>query len=103
MKSMELIGKKDGKGGFCSHFVFFSDHLSNLPDLWGWSSKEFTDGKAKVGRVREEKRRDREEERRSEKKKSQKKDAGARKGRKVAIHCVFSNDLWLRRFEKYAR
>ena len=39
-------------------------------------------------RVREEKRR--EEERRSEKRKSQKKeDAGARKGRKVPIHCVF--------------
>jgi hypothetical protein len=37
---------------------------------------------------REEKRR--EEERRSEKRKSQKKeDAGARKGRKVTIHCVF--------------
>ena len=37
---------------------------------------------------REEKRR--EEQRRSEKRKSQKKeDAGARKGRKVAIHCVF--------------
>jgi len=48
---------------------------------------------------REEKRR--EEERRSEKRKSQKKeDAGARKGRKVAIHCFFSNDLWLRRVEK---
>jgi len=30
--------------------------------------------------------------------KSQKKeDAGAGKVRKVAIHCVFSNDLWLRR------
>ena len=38
---------------------------------------------------REEKRR-REEERRSEKRKSQKKeDPGARKGRKVAKHCVF--------------
>jgi len=34
----------------------------------------------------------REEERRSEKKE----DAGARKGRKVAIHC-FSNDVWLPR------
>ena len=49
--------------------------------------------KAEVGRVREEKRREekrREEERRSEKRKSQKnEDAGARKGRKVAIHCVF--------------
>ena len=29
-----------------------------------------------------------------------KKNAGARKGRKVAKHCVFPNDLWLRRFEK---
>ena len=38
------------------------------------------------------------EERRSEKRKNEKKeDAGARKGRKVAKHCVFSNDLWLRR------
>ena len=52
-----------------------------LPTIW-------TDGKAKVGRVREEKRR--EEERRSEKRKSQRKeDAGARKSRKHAIHCVF--------------
>ena len=58
-----------------------------LPTIW-------TDEKAKVGRVREEKRR--EEERRSEKRKSQKKeDAGARKGRKVAKH----RDLWLRRVE----
>ena len=41
-----------------------------------------------MGRAREEKRR--EEERRSEKRKNQKKeDAGARKGRKVAKHCVF--------------
>ena len=38
----------------------------------------------------EESEKSREEERRSEKRKSQKKeDAGARKGRKVAIHCVF--------------
>ena len=44
--------------------------------------------KAEMGRVREEKRR--EEERRSQKRKSQKKeDPGARKGRKVAKHCVF--------------
>ena len=41
-----------------------------------------------MGRVREEKRR--EEEGRSQKRKSQKKeDPGARKGRKVAKHCVF--------------
>jgi len=62
-----------------------------LPTIW-------TDGKAEVGRVREEKRK--EEERRSEKRKSQKKeDAGVRKGRKVAKYCVFSNGLWLRRVE----
>ena len=49
----------------------------------------------------EAERRERLEERRSEKRKSQKKeDADARKGRKVAKHCVFSNDLWLRRVEK---
>ena len=49
----------------------------------------------------EESEKRREEERRSEKRKSQKKeDAGARKGRKVAKHCVFSNVLGLRRVEK---
>ena len=43
----------------------------------------------------------REEERRSRKRESQKtEDAGAGKGRKVAKH-FFSNDLWLRRVEKY--
>ena len=42
----------------------------------------------------EESEKRREEERRSEKRKSQKKeDAGARKGRKAVIHCVFSNGL----------
>ena len=51
-----------------------------LPTIW-------TDGKAEVGSESEKRR---EEERRSEKRKSQKKeDAGAGKGRKVAIHCVF--------------
>jgi len=49
----------------------------------------------------EESEKRREEERRSEKRKSQKtEDAGARQGSKVAIHCVFSNGLWLRRVEK---
>ena len=47
-----------------------------LPTIW-------TVAKADVGRVRKEKRR-------SERRKSEKKEeAGARKGRKVAIHCVF--------------
>ena len=47
-----------------------------LPTIW-------TDGKAGGRRVQEEKKR-------SEKRKREKKeDAGARKGRKVAFHCVF--------------
>jgi len=51
-----------------------------LPTIW-------TDEKAEPGRGREKRR---VEERRSEKRKSQKKaDADARKGRKVAKHCVF--------------
>ena len=44
------------------------------------------DGKAEVGRVREEKSRS-EKFREGESQKRQ--DAGARKGREVAIHCVF--------------
>ena len=52
-----------------------------LPTIW-------TDGKAQVGRVREEKRR--EDERRSKRRKPQKKeDPGARNGQNVAKHCVF--------------
>jgi len=59
-----------------------------LPTIW-------TDGKAEVGRVREEKRREekiREEKRRRETIREEKKseeDAGAGKCRKVAVHCVF--------------
>ena len=55
----------------------FRSQTSDNMDRW----------KAETGRVREKRR---VEERRSEKRKSQKKeDAGARKGRKVAKHCVF--------------
>ena len=44
----------------------------------------------------EESERRRKEVRRSEKRKKEKKESvGARQGRKVTIHCVFSNDLWL--------
>ena len=50
-----------------------------LPTIW-------TDGKAEVGRVREEKRR---REKIREEKAEKKEDAGGWKGRKVAIHCVF--------------
>ena len=58
-----------------------------LPTIW-------RDGKAEVGRVREERN---QEVRRSKKRESEKQeDAGARKGGKVTIHCV----LGLRRVEK---
>ena len=52
----------------------------------------------------EESERRRKEVRRQEKRKREKKeDAGARKGRKVAIPCVFSNDLWLRKVDSLKR
>ena len=64
-----------------------------IPTIW-------RDGKAEVGRVGGRS----QEVRRSEKRNGEKQeDASARKGRKVAIHCVFSNDLGLRRVEKLAR
>ena len=57
--------------------------------MWEESEKR----REEKSKRREEKRREekrREEDRRSQKRKSQKKeDAGARKGGKVAIHCVF--------------
>ena len=64
---------------------------TKLPTIW-------TDEKAEVGRVREEKRKRREEKRREEKRREEKEaedrrqkteDAGARKGSKVAKHYVF--------------
>ena len=65
----------------CHAMSIFEGNLEvKLPTIW-------TDEKQRWSR-RIEKRRA--EERRSEKRKSQKKeDAGARKGRKVAKHCVF--------------
>ena len=48
---------------------------------------------------KEDQRRKREREER-ERESQKKEDAGAREGRTVASHCVFSNDLWLQRVEK---
>ena len=53
--------------------------------------------KAEVGRVSEEKSRS---EKIRDGESQKKEDAGVRKGRKVTIHCVFPNDLGLRRVEK---
>jgi len=66
----------------CAYSCIIEGSLEvKLPTIW-------TDEKAEVGRVREEKKRRR---KKSEKRKWQKKteDAGARKGSKVAKHCVF--------------
>ena len=60
-----------------------------LPTIW-------TDEKQRW----EESEKRREEKRRRKRKSQKKEDAGARKGRKVAKHCVFSSDLGLRRVEK---
>ena len=69
----------------------FRSQTSDNMDRW-----KYRGGKSHGGEEKEV--------RRSEKRKREKKeDASARKGRKVAIHCVFSNDLWLRRVEKLAR
>ena len=57
----------------------------------------WTVGKAEVARVKEDKKTS---EKIREEKAKKKEDAGARKGRKVVIYCLFSNDLWLRRVEK---
>ena len=62
-----------------AQFCFVEGSLEvKLPTIW-------TDGKAEVGRVREEKKRS--EKIREEK--GRKEEAGARKGRKVAIHSLF--------------
>ena len=54
-----------------------------LPTIW-------TDGKAEVGRVREEKRRSEDQRRERERRKKMQ----GTKGRKVAIHCFFFNFQW---------
>ena len=65
-----------------------------LPKIWA-------DGKAEVGRVKEEKKRS--EKIREEKKREKKEDTGARKGKESRDLLCCSNDLWLRRVEKWAR
>ena len=63
----------------------FRSETSDNMDRW-----KSRGGKSQRRKEKRREERTREEERRSEKRKNQKKeDAGARKGRKVAIHCVF--------------
>ena len=53
-----------------------------------------------VQRQSEEKRRKKSKKNQKKGKNSEKEDPGARKGREVAKHCVFPNEVWLRRVEK---
>ena len=76
-------------------YKYIDIHIYHRRKFRSQTSDNMDRWKAEMGRVREKRR---VEERRSEKRKSQKKeDADARKGRKVAKHCVFFNDLWLLR------
>ena len=73
-------------------------HPNYSKEVWKSNFRQY--GEMEKQRWEESGRR-RKEVRGSEKRKSEKKeDAGARKGKKVTIHCVFSNDLWLQRVEK---
>ena len=77
--------KKERKGFIYSSYIIYIIQGSlevKLPTIW-------TDGKPEVGRVREEKRREEKKYRRRDRESQKKEDAGARKGRKVAKHCVF--------------
>ena len=70
-----------------SYWVCYMNTYSHRRKFRSQTSDNMGRWKAGMGRVREKRR---VEERRSEKRQSQKKeDAGARKGRKVAQHCVF--------------
>ena len=82
-----------------------SDSIDTWKSKGGKSQRR--EEKRREGKGREEKRRDEKrreekvrEEKESEDRRQKTEDAGARKGRKVAKHCVLSNDLWLWRVEK---
>ena len=62
-----------------------------LPTIW-------TDGKAGVERVREEKKK--REDQRRERERVRRKKMQAHEKVEMAKHCVFSNDLWIWRVEK---
>ena len=78
---------------------FFCVPLASRRKFRSQTSDKMDRWKAETGRIREEKRR----RKKIKKRKSPKKEEpGARKGRKVAEHCVFPMicNLWLRRVEK---
>jgi len=68
-----------------------------LPTTWTDEKQRWEESEKRREEERRSKREDQKE--KIKKRKSPKKDPGARKGRRVAKHCVFQ-DLWLRRVEK---
>ena len=81
LASVDVKRKGENERSFELFLLIEGSLEVKLPTIW-------TDGKVEGGKSQRGGRRA--EERRSEKRKSQKKeDAGARKGRKVAKHCVF--------------
>jgi len=65
----------------------FRSQTSDNMDRW----------KSKGGKSQKRQEKKREDQRRE---RARRKKMQAREGRKNAIHCVFSNDLWLRRVDK---
>ena len=65
----------------CTRLIVEGSLEVKFPTVW-------TDEKAEVGRVREEKKK-KEDQRREKSQETEEKNAGARKSKKVAKHCVF--------------
>ena len=78
---------------YWSHILFEGSLEVKLPTIW-------TDGKAEVGRVREEEEKRKVEEEYQRRERQKKEDPGAWKGRKVAKNWVFQCFLRLWRVEK---
>ena len=78
--------------------VLPTDYTLNRRKFRSQTSDNMDTWKSRGGKSQRREEQKREDQRREKVKK--KEDAGARKGRKVANHCVFSKNLWLRRVEK---
>ena len=85
------LGATQSMGNAGSCWLYYMIIIQKYPNSRRKFRSQTSDNKDRWKKQRwEESQKRRAEERRSEKRKSQKKeDAGARKGRKVAIHCVF--------------
>ena len=73
----------------CTHTHLRIQYIYNIRRKFRQTFDNMNRWKAEMGRVREEKRRRKKIREEKEREREKKEDAGARKGRKVAIHCVF--------------